>query len=205
MERVDNIEGLDGKNPKRRESWSVPSSQLHPPKDVPEHTDSIERINALMNPLLRLTRSNDPGIRGATSSSSSTAGAPSSSCTCEMRPLSRVLDLGFVESIRNRIRGDVLIIDFPRPVPSARPSGTGSSGDGGDRCCVCYLWMLDSNVARHDGDHAPAPAPIVRAVCLLALFVAVRAIQFPRIAMVMCRADRAAARRPKFLCRSQQS
>ena len=29
----------------------------------------------------------------------------------------------------------MLIIDSPRPVPSARPSGTRSSGDGSDRCC----------------------------------------------------------------------
>jgi hypothetical protein len=52
--------------------------------------------------------------------------------------------------------------------------------------------VLDSGVARHDDDQASAPALVVRTAYHLALSVAVRAIQFPRIAMGTRRADRAA-------------
>ena len=44
--RVDNIEGLDERNPKRRVSLSASSPQLHLLPQVQERTDSIERIDS---------------------------------------------------------------------------------------------------------------------------------------------------------------
>jgi len=139
-----------------------------------------------------------PGVRGATSSSSTSStlrgwGAVVVVCARGVSPSHAFSALALLRASENSIGGDVVGFGVSSATtPASPPRGTRSSGDGGDRYCCCHL-VPGSGVAHHDGDPLLLP-PSSSSPELSASwsFFCCSRPHFSRTAIGTCHADRAA-------------